>query len=216
MHKLLYLLSFIVAIFSTNCLLIQHKYTYTNSPISTTSITKRYIPIYIDTTFSADDKLAIDNAIAQWNYVLNKQIVLHVATYNFDMEPLLIQKAQQEQGWLFLKVDNDNSTIPDDLPLQQCIHTRGCKPTLAWTNRVGGSVVKVIKDRMNTSDVESVMLHEIGHLLYLAHNETDKGSLMYPSYSKLGYLCVDRESAMKVAKTYALDVTSINYCISRY
>ena len=181
-----------------------------------TTVTKRFVPIYVDTTFSTGDKLAIDNAVNQWNYVLNKQIILKVVSYNFDMEPELIKRAQLEHGWLFLKVSNDNSTIPDDLPLQQCLHTPGCKPTLAWADRVGGSVVKVVKDRVGTEYVETVMLHEIGHLLYLSHNESDTNSLMYPNYNKLRYLCIDRDSVTKVAARYDLDVTIMNYCLSRY
>jgi hypothetical protein len=216
MRKAWHLLLLTLAIFGMNCNYIQYKYTYTTNMAPLTTVTKRFVPIYVDKTFSTDDKLAIDNAVNQWNYVLNKQIILKVVSYDFDMEPELIKKAQLEHGWLFLKVNNDNLTIPDDLPLQQCLHTVGCKPTLAWSDRVGGSVVKVVKDRVSTEHMETVMLHEIGHLLYLAHDKDDINSLMYPNYNKLRYLCVDHNSVVKVATYYNLDITTMNYCLARY
>jgi hypothetical protein len=169
----------------------------------------------VDKEFSDDDKLSIDNAVSQWNYVLNGQIELKVVNYQFDMEPELILKSQTDRGWLILKVNSDNLTIPDDLPYQQCLRTAGCAPTLAWCDREGGSVMKLVRDRMESNHVETVTLHELGHLLLLTH-VNDINSLMYPRYNQLRYLCIDATSAMKVAVNYNLDTRAINYCINRY
>ncbi len=199
----------------TNCGLIQSRYTYTNNAVSASIQTKRYVPIYVDKTFSAGDRLSIDNAINQWNYALNKQIILKAVSYDFDMEPDLIRKAQLERGWLFLKVDSGNSTIPDNTPYEQCKMTKGCAWTLAWTDREGGWIVKIIRDRMSADNVEEVALHEIGHLLGATHSKNEN-SLMYARYSKERYLCIDAETVYQVAKIYAIDVKSINYCLNRY
>jgi hypothetical protein len=216
MRKLFYLLLLALTVVSgINCDIIQYKYTYTDNVSLIPLIMKRYIPIYVDKEFSSNDKLSIDNAINQWNYVLNGQIELKVVNYQFDMEPDLILASQTNQGWLILKVNSDNLTIPDDVPYQQCLRTAGCAPTLAWCDRAGGSVMKIVRDRMSSNNVETVTLHELGHLLSLTHVD-DINSLMYPRYNKLRYLCVDASSAMKVAANYSLDTRTINYCLNKY
>jgi len=215
MQKMLYLLLLTLSIVSLNCSYIQYKYTYTNNGAFVGS-TKRNIPIYIDKTFSTTDKLAIDNAISQWNYALNGQIKLRVVNYNFDMEPTLIMQSRRGQGWLILKVNSDNYAIPDDVPYKQCKLIKGCVSTLAWADRVGGSVIKVIRDRISADAVETITLHEMGPLLSLTHNEADLESLMYPRYGKLRYLCIDYDSVMRVANAYGLNLSLMNYCVTRY
>lgn len=215
MRKILNLL-FIVLGFCilTDCGAPQRRFIYTTNTSPPTTITKRVIPIYVDRTFSTQDKLAIDNSINQWNYVLNKQIVLVVITYDFDMEPELIQQAQRDNGFLFLKVDSDNLTIPDDMPVEQCRHTPGCALTAAWTDRLGGSVLKIVRDRIAAKDVEYIVLHEIGHLFYLQH-VPDSRLLMYET-NQHQPVCIDQDAAYKVAVTYGLDTIHMNYCTYFY
>lgn len=214
-RKLLLFLTFISAIILYGCGPTPFNHTYTAVPSNPNLQVKRYVPIYIDKEFSVEDKLAIERAIEQWNYVLNGQIVLRVTTYNFDMEPELILQSQQEKGWLFLKVDSLNSTIPDKYPLEQCRHISGCTITLAWVNEINGNVMKLVRDRMKSDDVEYVVLHEISHLLGNPHNN-DRASLMYPHYSKFSYYCVDGDSAFRVARLYGLDKRYINFCHSKH
>lgn len=215
MRKVLYFIALLTCILSINCGLTQYKYTYTNNHAPAASYPKRIIPIYIDKSFSDQDKLSIDNAIGQWNYVLNGQIILHVNSYEFDMEPEVIRRAQQENAFLFLKVNSDFPGIPDDMPQQLCKVTPKCQLTLAWVDRIGGSVMKIVRDRVGSADIQYIALHEIGHLLYLQH-VNKKESLMYPTYNRFGYLCIDYESALKVSKTYGLDFQYMNYCNAKY
>jgi hypothetical protein len=137
---------------TTGCGLIQHRPIYTARKPSEV-IPKLTIPVYIDKTFSSDDKTSIDNAINQWNYVLNDQMSLRVVSYDFDMEPNILLEAQAKRVFLILKVDSDNYAIPDDVPYKQCMKTKGCTWTLAWCDQVGGSVMKVIRDRMDPEDI---------------------------------------------------------------
>ena len=195
---------------TTNCGSIPYRPTYTNHIPSETN-PKLTIPIYIDKTFSSQDKLSIDNAINQWNYVLNGQMSLRVASYDFDMEPNILLEAQYKRAFLILKVDSDNYAIPDDIYYKRCAKIKGCTHTLAWCDRVGGSVMKLIRDRMDPEDVQPVLLHEIAHLLSVSHTK-NKRSLMFPEYSKTGYLCVDYDTAKQVAATYDLNIERMNYC----
>lgn len=215
MRQLLYFAVILLCLLSVSCNSIHYKYIYTDNRTPAGLTPKRVVPIYVDKQFSNQDKLSIDNAVGQWNYVLNGQIVLTVVDYNFDMEPEVLKRAQKEHAFLFLKVHSDFPGIPDDLPESKCRVTPNCSLTLAWVDRIGGTVMKVVRNRINADDMQYVVLHEVGHLLYLQHDKDPK-SLMYHQYSKFGYLCVDRDSALRVAKVYALDFNHMNYCSTKY
>src|SRR5258706_6828041 len=58
------------------------------------------IPIWIDRNFSQGEMIAIDDAISNWNYVLNGYIKLDVVDTHFDMETWKIQSQESSGGWL--------------------------------------------------------------------------------------------------------------------
>ena len=213
MKKVFYFFLFVISILNINCNLLQTQSKYTNI-IQDNVKTKRYIPVYVDKTFSESDKLAIDQSIKEWNYVLNGQIVIEVVSYNFDMEPELILKARNANGFLILNVDSSNSAIPDEQTSGTLTAANKGK-VLAWCDRIGGNVMKVVRDRITTDDIKYIMLHEIGHLLGAQHVD-DNQSLMYPYYSKIGYLCVDGGTARVIADRYNLNFAIMNYCIAKY
>jgi hypothetical protein len=215
MRKVIVFILFALTLIIVTSSCFQYKYTYTNNIALANVQPKRIIPIYVDKHFAVQDKLAIDNAVAQWNYVLNGQMVLTIVNYNFDMEPELIKQAQTDHAFLFLRINSDMPGIPDEVPQERCRVTPGCKFTLAWVDRIGGTVMKVVRDRMDSSDVEHIVLHEIGHMLYLSHDK-DKNSLMFPYYSKFAYLCVDHKSAERVSLRYGLNFNHMNYCVGKY
>lgn len=211
---ILFIILCISCIFITNCDFIQYKYIYTSK--TNPNIKPKYIiPIFVDKNFSNQDKMNIDNAINQWNYVLNGQMILQVLSYEFDMQPNLIIEIQNRNGFLLLKVDRNTPNIPDSMSENKCKQITHCKYTLAWADKIGGNVIKVVRDRINEDDLQYLILHEIGHLLYLTH-VNNKESLMYSSYTKYGYLCVDQDSASKVANNYGLDIKQMNYCLHKY
>lgn len=213
MRTLFVLLVVISSIF-LGCATIPYKYQYTQYP-SQGTITKRHIPVYVDKEFSSEDKLSIDRSIEQWNYALNQHIILTVVTYQFDMEPEVILEARKKNGFLILKVDSNNSTVPDSMPLEQCRVSPICIYTLAWTDSIGGNVMKVVRDRISTTDVEHIVLHELGHLLSAEHID-DINSLMYPKYNKISYLCIDYTTVKQVALHYFINPKTMNHCILKY
>lgn len=175
------------------------RYTYTNNAYYTGKPLK-IIPIWVDKTFGNADKLAIDDAINQWNYTLNGYIVLRVVDYNFDMEVSKIEEQRRKSGWLILKVDHTNSAIHDDPG----------RITLGTGNSDNGDLY-IVRERLKNEDVFGITLHEMGHLLSDPYHIDEEG-LMYGSYSQGRYQCVDYNSMVKIAKFQNLPITKLNYC----
>jgi hypothetical protein len=209
-----YLVLILLSVLMLNCAHVQYTHVYTsNAPLI--GAPKKVIPVYVDSMFSMDDKLAIDNAVNQWNYALNQQMVLNIVSYEFNMEPSVIIQAQREHAFLFLEVSNTEPGIPDKIPEVECRKLRKCFLTLAYADALGGTTVKVVRSRIkHSADLEYIMLHEIGHLLYLRHVDDAEG-LMYKHYTKYGFLCVDEDSVQKVAQQYGLDFSHMNYCVAK-
>ena len=170
-----------------------------------TPIPLKTINVWIDKDFGEGDKIAIDNAIAQWNYALNGYLKINVVSTSFDMEPEIIRTVLNGGGWLLLKIQEPNPMI-DDGP------TENGKPkywTLAWANAVGGNRVYFIRNRLKNEWMTGVALHELGHLLGAEH---DQVYLMQPHYNWEDYRCVDYEALKRVAEYQHLPLNRLNYC----
>lgn len=195
---------FIIFILLFGCSSDQKLIRYTNNYSSNTE-PKRIIQVYIDKEFTITDKQLAAQAIYQWNYVLNGQIILNIKDYNFDMEPNTLIDIKNHGDFVILKIDSNNPMIKD-----QC-DTNLCEQTLAWTDRFGGTTIYIIRDRILSTKLDFVILHEIGHLFYLHHVPNPK-SLMY-KYTQFNYnTCIDYDSAYKVAINYNLNFATMNYC----
>ncbi len=187
--------------------------TYTNHPVYVGDPHRR-IPIYLDKEFTAQDKLSIDDAVRSWNYALDGQIVLRVIDYSFDMEIDKLQTAQAQNAWLILKIDSNNFAIPE----VKCDKKPGvsCNRTVAWCDHIGGNVIKVIRDRLKSEDITPVVMHEMGHALFVEHNMEEPNSLMSPVYTRAAYLCIDKYTITQVAIHYGLNTMDLNWCIAKY
>jgi hypothetical protein len=172
-----------------------HREPYAGVPV-------RVIPIVIDKNFGEYDKVSIDDAINQWNYVLNGYIKLNVVNSNFDMEINEIKQQKMLNGWLVLKIDSNNTIIPTSKTPNYRV--------LGFCNQVAGNHMYLVRDRLKNEDVFGVSLHEIGHLLGSEHNN-DK--LMYEHYTALGYQCIDYMAIKAVAEYQNLPIERMNYCI---
>jgi len=164
----------------------------------------RVIPIWIDKNFGAGDQLAIDDAINQWNYAMNGYVVLKVVDTSFDMEVDKITKQVAEGGWLFMKIDSSNKIVPDHKDKDKGYWTIG------FTEKLGGSHMYLVRDRLRNEDVFGVTLHEIGHLMGSDHVGE---RLMYPHYGRARFQCIDQETIKAVAKWWDLNYGVLNYCI---
>lgn len=161
----------------------------------------RIVPIWVDKNFGAADKIAIDDAINAWNYALNGFIVLKVVDTEFDMEIPKIVEQVRDNGWLFMKINSDNSMVP--------VLKDGFR-TIGFCERVGGNHLYLVRDRMFNSDVYGVTMHEIGHLLGAEH----KGDrLMYPHFTRARFQCVDSTTIEQVATWNHIPVDRLNFCM---
>lgn len=165
---------------------------------------ERVIPIWIDKHFGEADKVAIDDAIMQWNYAMNGHVVLKVVDTSFDMEIPKIQEQVRERGWLFMKIDSTNKMIPDQKSSGYW--------TIGFTEKLGGSHMYLVRDRLRNEDIFGVTLHEIGHLMGSDHVGE---RLMYPHYTRARFQCIDYETIKTVAKWWDLDVSGLNYCVDK-
>lgn len=164
----------------------------------------RTIPIWIDKHFGEADRVAIDDAVMQWNYAMNGHVVLKIVDTNFDMEVPKIQEQMREGGWLFMKIESTNKMIPDR-------KDKGYW-TIGFTERLGGSHMYLVRDRLRNEDIYGVTLHEIGHLMGSDHVGE---RLMYPHYTRARFQCIDYDTIKTVAKWWNLDVNGLNYCVDK-
>lgn len=162
----------------------------------------KVIPIWIDRNFGEADKVAIDDAIMQWNFALNGFIKLEVRSESFDMDSTTVQQVMDGRGWMILKIDSYSSFVHDD-PLNRVF-------VLAFANRVGGNRIFVVRDRIENNWMTGVALHEIGHLLGAVHTQED---LMQPHFNWESYRCIDKTTIQKVAEAQHLPARDLNYCV---
>ena len=172
------------------------KIQYTNVPISGQNI--EVINIWIDKNFTPKELNQIKFAIQEWNYTLNKWIVLNIKSTTFDMEVAdLVENI--ETDWFILKIDKNNLLIPT---------TNKSSYVLAFADKVGGNLIYVVHDRLRLEDYKPIMLHEIGHLMGAVHGEK---YLMHPNYTINNYACIDQYTMDQVMK-YRNIPFSVNYC----
>jgi len=162
--------------------------------------------IYIDSGFDEQDKKEIIKAVDEWNLALNNSIMLSIEIRPFNMDIDLIQQAMsQPNTWIFMKVLSNNEYVTHLDTVKQ-------GRTLAFTNKVSGNFLYVVRDRLEIVDLRPIVLHEIAHLLGVEH--TGKW-LMHPYYSIDRYYCIDQLTISKIADLHHLPKNKLNWCIRR-
>jgi hypothetical protein len=172
-------------------------YRYTHFPINS-NVSGTY-PVYVDKRLSGDD-VEIDAAIAAWNYALNGKMALTVVDWSFDMDPTEQQEAISRNGFLILRIDGDNPTIPDSAPGYW---------TLGFVPAIGNHWIYLVRQRVDYRRIKYLTMHEIGHALGARHRQSGLMSRYYNS----GYKCVDYLTVEQVAAYMGWDVGGMNYCL---
>lgn len=161
----------------------------------------RDIPILVDLSFDNNDEIAINNAVAQWNYALNGWEHLHVVGRIFVDDNEL---TKHHDGWLFVKA------LPTDAVIKKADKDYLPKNwVIGLTNYLGGNQVFIVKERTGKDNFLGVLLHEIGHLLGANHIGT---GLMRPNFNRYHQQCIDRDAIEEVATHEKLPVDTLNYC----
>lgn len=176
-------------------------YTYTHKHIIAET-PKRIIPIWVDKNFGNADRVYIDDAVNQWNYVLNSNIVLKIVDFEFDDEENKVDVQQKQNGWLILKINSKSNLIPP--------HEKGYW-NIAFVNSIGGNYMYLVRDRLSNAAITGVAMHEMGHLLGAKH---DNEGLMFRHYSLGEYQCADYDAVKEVADYQHIPIENLNYCIN--
>ena len=191
--KLLFILMLSLAMALISC--NTHKYKYTQIPPP--GYTLRTKPVWVDKTFSPQDKAVIEDAVGQWNHVLNGTVVLKIVSYQFDMEIETLYQASREKGLLIMRVESDNYMVGDPT-------------TGAWVNELGGGRLYVVKDKVSTDMLKGIMLHELGHVMGASHQEGN--TLMFERYNTLKFTCIDQATVKQVSTYQLINLNHLNYC----
>ena len=174
---------------------VAHNYRYTRMA---GGILLRTIPIYVTRDIGEADRVAIQQAIEQWNYALNGNVILEVVSWKYIGEIDEMKQIHQDHGIIIQTLTG----------VQAFQHNKG-ERTLAFVNDVGGWVIYMIRERIANDDVKSVLLHEVGHILGAYHREHD---LMQPIFDADNYHCIDLETLKQVAERQGFDYRKGNYC----
>lgn len=185
----------VLSLLIVDCRSVEYIYT-AKAPVSETK--RPEIPVWVDHTFGEVDRLAIDDAINTWNFVLNGNRKLRVVSWSFNMQPSEILDANQSDGLLILKISKTDQRVwPGDL---------------AWVDHIGGRVVYVVREHLpRGEDLKPVMLHELGHILGAEHRNGD--NLMNPKFDRHMYQCVDEQTAGQVARKQFILLDDMNFCV---
>ena len=79
---------------------------------------------------------------------------------------------------------------------------------VGWASRIGGRRIQLLRGRYET-DVEVIVLHEMGHALGAQHVD---GTLMNPTYDTITLRCPDVVTVSQVAAYNGLDMATLSWC----
>lgn len=143
--------------------------------------------MWIDDRFEPGDRRAIELAINRWNVALNGYAEFDVSPEHV-RDPATDAFVRLEALWLDHYVTIDRQAVASDPTL------------LAWVDKVGGSKMNVLPDRLEEADwpTEPIVLHEFGHVLGLADDTHHLQTLMATPVTAMTR-CIDERTAIEVA-----------------
>lgn len=178
------------------------RYYYTRQ--SAIGQTNYVIYVRVDKEFSDMDRLAIDKAVFQWNYVLNGHYKLEVVDWDYDATDIKTEKVYPIDAYYIVKL-----TTEQYQPFIKYLKKEDQTKFVLGFAGVGGTVTYLIRDRLQQEDVYYVLMHELAHIFGSNH---DGFRLMNPSYNKTDFQCVDWKTAEQVAKFLGLRINDLNWC----
>jgi len=181
-----------------------YAFTYVNSVHGRETHLAKVQKIYIENTFGNADRVAIREALDRWQYALNGYFDFRTETADLvhgSLDPL--KEADSGQAWLFMKIDSKNALV--------VFHDRPKYLAMAFTDKIGGNLLYLVRDRVSNGEVRGLVMHEMGHLLGAQHRRDD--NLMQPVYHDYNAQCIDQETLSQVAAFQHLPLDNMNYCV---
>jgi hypothetical protein len=111
------------------------------------------------------------------------------------------------QNWVTFLHTEEMSGASCDVLITE-VETSDDPLALAWTSKVGGNVVYLIKGKYEF-DAFGVVLHEMGHVLGAQHVH---GTLMNKTYDKKLYSCPDAITVAQVAAWNKVSLDILRWC----
>ena len=179
-------------------------FVYINSLQAPASVPRRVVRIWIDTNFGQGDLVSIEDALNQWSYALHGYLEFKIESTSFDMEDDVLRRVAAGEGWVFLKIDSTNEMVGHQ--------DHGRSKVLAFTEKIGGNHLYVVRDRIRNDFMTGIIMHEIGHLLGAEH-QNGEDNLMYPSFRLNNSRCIDKSTLEQVARYQNLPMAGLNYCV---
>jgi hypothetical protein len=166
------------------------------------------IPVRIDVAFNAQERATIENAVAEWNHVLNGHVRLEIAEpFNAGPTPTPYV-VKDPKTWFVGRVNGSGAGFDSGHGIKKGAFSRALAQTHELAN--GGQLVLVFSDRVGSRDLNGILLHEMGHALGLGHDA--KGLLMHAHYASHKQQCIDRTAVHALAAQRRLPFDELNWC----
>ena len=175
-----------------------HHYTMTPYTVTTQP---RVIPVWVDVNFGQADRVAIYDALLQWNYALNDHLRFDLVSTPFNMQMGVLQDIVDRKVLVFIKVDSKHPLVAQ--------FNKKDERTIAWADRIGGSQIFIIRDRAYNDWIMGLAMHEMGHVLGSKHTGD---YLMHPHFHYLRTKCIDYDTLKEVAAYQHFKIEELNYC----
>lgn len=166
---------------------------YTNNAAAVT--TAEVISLRIAGPFELHDRAKLLRAVNEWNVALNGFMRFDILP---DGSPPVSGKS-----WLIVAMRGNGGRSPPGVPIVLA-HT--------YDGGDGSGLMTVYLDRLGQRDLGGVLMHELGHVLGLGHD--NGGGLMAGRYHPSSQQCVDKSAARAVAARWRLPVDQLNWCLS--
>ncbi len=175
---------------------------YTTHISTVTSV--EVIAIRIDPFFAADERARILSAIGHWNYALNRYIRFDptIGPLNTGTRDATAPTEWPTYAWTI--VSARGGALSDS--------ARRLGYPLAGTIPGNSSrgMVLVYVDRFYRRDLAAVVLHELGHVLGLGHDQASQ--LMSVHFDSENQQCVDKAAMAALAASRNLPLEELNWC----
>lgn len=174
---------------------------YTNHPSFAGK--SRPLLVFIDARFTPTEQQQIQEAMAEWNRVLNGVARLErVETANDPRDgvrPWLVRRGAGKDGIREPGRKDQNLATVQPLPM-------------------GGGILIVFAGagdylRDHGLTLRDVMMRELGHIVGLRHATNTE--LLAKDYEAGDRSCIDRQTAQEVAQALAVPVEALNWCEAR-
>jgi hypothetical protein len=167
------------------------------------------IEFNIDPKFTSREREAIEKAMEEWNESLNGWVLMKSVIGQEGVMPAAVFARRdsvyerQSTMWAIRKTDRHHPMLGGGQD----------EVTLAFCTRAHGNFMYVRGDNyMRRIDLYAVILHEVGHVLDVDHDEG--GALMAARYIPRVQQCIDEKTARVVAAKHGLSADNMVWCLN--